>query len=121
MKKILIVEDDQMLRETLVEVLSNDNYELYEAENGEQGLDLVQIENFDLVITDILMPHKDGLEVIMHLKKLSPQTKIIAISGGGRVMATDYLNIAEKFGCDETFIKPFNNKELLEKVDLLLG
>jgi DNA-binding response OmpR family regulator len=120
MRKILVIEDDKVLRETIVEILINEDYEVFEASNGDEGLRLHAAYNFDLVITDILMPLKDGLEVIMTLKKESPSVKLIAISGGGRVTANDYLAVAKKFGSHEALIKPFNNSELVEKVKALL-
>ena len=120
MKRILIVEDDRLLRETISEIFSNEGFEVYAADNGDTGILMQRTQNVDLIITDILMPHKDGLEVIMSIRKEFPNTKIIAISGGGRVNSKDYLHIAEKFGCHGTFSKPFDNIELLDKVNELL-
>lgn len=121
MKQILVIEDDKVLRETICEILLNDEYKISEAFNGEMGIQMIENETYDLVITDILMPQKDGLEVIMSLKKSGISTKIIAISGGGRVLAKDYLNIAKKFGCDEVIEKPFEINELIEKVKKVLN
>jgi DNA-binding response OmpR family regulator len=121
MKRILVIEDDNVLRETIIEILSNENYKVSGAQNGEEGINIQNIEKFDLIITDILMPNKDGLEVIMNVRKNFPQTKIIAISGGGRVLAKDYLSIAEKFGSNEIIEKPFDISELLNKVSKLIN
>jgi DNA-binding response OmpR family regulator len=121
MKKILVIEDDRVLRETIREILTNENFEVYDAANGQEGLAMHRIFNFDLVITDILMPEMDGLEVIMMLKKTCPATKIIAMSGGGRVSAKDYLKVASEFGSNDTLLKPFSNIEFVDKVNAVLN
>ena len=75
----------------------------------------------DLVITDIVMPGKEGLEVLMALRKIHPPVKIIAISGGGRGDATDYLRMATKMGAARVLSKPFSNEALLAAIDAVLG
>jgi YesN/AraC family two-component response regulator len=74
----------------------------------------------DLVITDVLMPEKDGLEVIMEIRAKLPQVKIIAISGGGRISHTDYLVAARRLGAHRTLSKPFIRQELLDTLHELL-
>ena len=75
----------------------------------------------DLIVTDIIMPDKEGLESIMDYKQLNPEVKIIAISGGARIGPHTYLKMAEKFGAKKVFSKPFRNKELLDAVEELLS
>lgn len=116
MRKILVVEDDVTLRETIMLVLRCENYEVHGAMNGKEAIELNQANDYDLIITDILMPEMDGFEVIQYIRKHKPDTKLIAISGGGRVMAKDYLFIARNSGCSATLTKPFDNGDLLNKI-----
>lgn len=75
----------------------------------------------DLVITDLIMPDKDGLEIIQDLRRLNPKVRILAISGGGRVDANEYLAVARKFGAVEVLPKPFTKDELRKALDAALG
>lgn len=121
MKRILIIDDDLNMRETINEILSSDDYEIKLASDGKEGLTLHKQEAFDLIITDIIMPDMDGIEVIIELKKKHPGTKIIAISGGGYYYADDYLETARALGADKVIEKPFENKELIETVHHLIN
>ncbi|MCH8237326.1 MAG: response regulator [Proteobacteria bacterium] len=76
---------------------------------------------FDLVITDIIMPEKEGVETIVELKQLHPSLKIIAISGGGRTRNMDFLKLAKQFGADSILAKPFSEDELMEHVNACLS
>ena len=86
------------------------------AAGGAEALKLSCKGPFDLVITDLIMPEKEGLETIMALRRQSPTTKIIAMSGGGRNSGKDYLAIARLLGAQRTLAKPFSNAELLAAV-----
>jgi len=88
--------------------------------NGEEALRAVDGNRFDLVITDLIMPDKDGVEVIMALHKKFPDLPILAISGGGRVEAQQYLNIAGKLGATRLLSKPFSREQLLESVSQMI-
>jgi YesN/AraC family two-component response regulator len=92
-----------------------------EASNGNEALNKINSVLPDLVITDIIMPEQDGIGTINQLKKISKDIKIIAISGGGRMLSEDYLNIARMLGACYTFNKPFDNSELLAKVSELIS
>ena len=105
-----------MLRLTLGEF----GHTVIEARDGIEGLAKYPADGVDLVITDIVMPGKEGIEVIMELRLLYPQLKIIAISGGGRVAPTDYLRIATFLGAARMLAKPFYNLDLLAAIDELL-
>ena len=113
METILIADDDLQIRTLLSQFFTNSGYETLVAANGLEAIRHYESGQPDLVITDILMPEKDGIETIMDLKKMDPAVKIIAISGGGACSAGNYLSLAEKLGAVAVFEKPFNLKELL--------
>jgi len=121
MKKILIVDDDDLIRELLYEILESNGYHVIEAENGNRALEILENESVNLIITDIIMPDKEGIETIIEIKKKLPKTKIIAMSGGGQLDANSYLSIAKKLGVTKTISKPFDPKSLLNIVSELLG
>ncbi len=121
MKRILIIDDDEQFREMLRAMIEREGYEVTEAQDGEIGLNLQNENKFDLIITDIIMPNKEGIALIMELKKDYPDLKIIAISGGGRIVPNDYLGIAERLGADYTLSKPFRRRELIRALEKVLG
>jgi len=121
MKRVLIIDDDDQFREMLRFMVERAGYEVEEAEDGEIGIELQQQSPFDLIITDIIMPNKEGIGTIVELKNDYPELKIIAISGGGRVVPNDYLDIAEKLGAHRTLSKPFERKELIQTIEELIG
>lgn len=120
MARILIIDDDQMVRETLKIMLTAAGHEVTMANDGRDGLSLLTSFQPDLVITDILMPEKEGMETIQDLRQLVPDLPIIAISGGGRVGNMSFLKVAERFGANRSFAKPFEPDEILEAVSELL-
>jgi len=121
-KRILVVDDEEQIRSLLTQMLEHENFEVDTAENGEQGLTLVANNPYDLVITDMIMPVKDGLKLIMELVRDYPDLKILAMSGGGAIKAERYLTMAGYLG-DEiaTLEKPFTLESLLARVNELLG
>ena len=120
MATILLVDDDEQYRAMLLEVLSQAGYEVYPARDGDQALQIYSEWPTDLVITDLIMPGKEGLETIQELRDNNQRVKIIAISGGGRMTPESYLTMAKRFGADRTLAKPFPHRELLEAVDQIL-
>ena len=116
MKRILVVDDEAQIRTMLTQMLEQEGYNVRSAENGEEGLLLVRKHPFDLVITDMIMPVKDGLKFIMELIKDYPDLKILAISGGGAIKAERYLTMAGYLGDIATLEKPFKRDTLLELV-----
>ncbi|HXM36743.1 MAG TPA: response regulator [Pyrinomonadaceae bacterium] len=120
MASILLVEDDDQLRTMLKELLTSSGYEVCEATNGTGVCEMYEKQHFDLVITDLVMPSIEGLEVIMDLRRIDRAVRIIAISGGGQNKAEDYLEIAQKLGAQFTLSKPFSNQEILGAVCLAL-
>ena len=121
MPRILIIEDDNEVREYLESVLSRAGYEVQSASNGKEGVQLFQADPADLVVTDIIMPEKDGIEAIMDLRRANSELKVIAISGGGRAEPENYLHSARLLGANRTMKKPFTNQEMLEAIADLLG
>lgn len=121
MPSILIIDDDAQILKMLRQILERESYDVTEAFNGKQGLRLYRENPTDLVITDIIMPEKEGIEIIIELKRDYPDVKIIAISGGGRINPEDYLDIAKKLGAHRIFTKPVERKKLLNAVRELLG
>ena len=120
MTRILIIDDDVQILKMLKRALEGEDYEVIEAADGNQGLKLYREDPTDLVITDIIMPEKEGVELIMELRNESPDVKIIAISGGGRLDPAQHLRIAKAAGAQYAFIKPVERKELLQAVGELL-
>ncbi len=120
MARILIIDDTDEMLAMLQKVLRRSGHEVVAANNGETGLRCLQQQPIDLVVTDIFMPEKDGIEIIRNLRRHHPQVKVIAISGGGEVSPQSYLTIAEKLGAAHTFYKPFNVKEFLQAVHKLV-
>jgi DNA-binding NtrC family response regulator len=113
---ILVIDDDDMIRDSIRDVLVRAGYRVTGAANGEQGLEALASQRFDAVITDILMPEKEGVETIIEIRKALPDTPIIAMSGGGRVKNLHPLKIATKIGANKSLAKPFDAKELLSLV-----
>lgn len=116
MIRILIVDDNLMVRKLIRNIFAQDDYDIEEAENGLEGLELIRRNPVDLVITDIIMPKMEGIELIMHLRRDFPKIKIIAISGGKPY----YLYMAKKLGIEKVFTKPLNLHEFLKAVKKII-
>ncbi|MCP3678093.1 MAG: response regulator [Deltaproteobacteria bacterium] len=126
MAKILIIDDEEAIREMLQVLLEKAGYEVQVAVDGKEGVDLFRTAPAELVITDLFMPNRDGLDIIKEFRLAFPDVKIIAISGGGMVgvqeeTKKDLLAIAREFGACCTFVKPFNLNDILFTVNELLG
>jgi DNA-binding NtrC family response regulator len=120
MVKILVIEDDNSFRNVLVQMLEKAGFEVTQAENGNQAIKHCGEINPDLVLTDIIMPDKEGLETIQELLCICPDMKIIAMSGGGRFGPNSYLPLAAKLGAKKTLQKPFMREELLAAINEVL-
>jgi DNA-binding NtrC family response regulator len=120
MAHILIIDDDETIRSMLAEYLSEHGYTVSTAESGQRALATLAATPVDLVITDIVMADKDGVEIIRSLRKTTPSIPIIAMSGGAQLPADFYLDVAQGLGAIETFSKPFKNRQLLEAVQRCL-
>lgn len=120
MATILLVEDDNLVRDMLIQVLKRANHEVVSAANGEEATTCLQNHKPDIMVTDIIMPKKSGITLISEVKNRHPNMEIIAISGGGRLDPTGYLDLSETLGASVSFEKPIDNTALLMAIDLLL-
>ncbi|MEJ6789961.1 response regulator [Brevundimonas sp. BR2-1] len=121
MANILVVDDDPTVRMIASEILTRAGHEVSEAADGDEALKQVGEIPFDLVVLDMLMPNKDGLETIAELRGRRPPMRILAISSGGRMDAGQLLRMALVFGADETMAKPLRSDALTEAVSRLLA
>ncbi len=121
MARILIIDDEAAIATMLRKMVEKTGHEARTATNGIEGLILFDSFKPDLLITDIVMPEKEGLELIFELRRKSPNLKIIAISGGGRFQYEGYLNSAKHLGADKVYQKPLDLKELMSGILELLA
>jgi len=113
MAHILLIDDDEQFRLMLKQMLSGDGHRVSEASDGTDGLQAAAASRPDLVITDILMPKKDGIEVIVDINRNDPSLPIIAISGGRRTISAEFnLDSARMMGVRATLAKPFSRDQL---------
>ena len=121
MASILIVDDEENIRSLLQEKLEDSGYQVTAADDGKSALKLLKDQQFDLLLTDIIMPDTDGLELIRYVKEHFPDLKIIAMSAGGQLTNAElYLHPAESLGADLRFNKPFDLDELENAIEKLL-
>jgi len=120
MAQILLIDDMKGVRRTLSAVLKRAGHTIVEADDGGAGLEILKSQRFDLVITDMLMPQHDGMEVLLFLEQQSNRPKVLAISGGGSQVSADEAFMLARSKADATLAKPFDNAELLAVVDKLL-
>ncbi len=122
MAHVLLLEDDQSMREMLVKMLTQDQHRVTAAADGGEGLQLLEDVKPDLIITDILMPAVDGIEVILKLAERGSTVPIIAISGGRRSVSAEFnLESAEMAGVRVTLSKPFSRDALRSAVQKALA
>jgi CheY-like chemotaxis protein len=114
---ILVVDDESELREIICQVLTTAGHRVTEAANGAEAITAFGAMDFDLVVTDVIMPEKDGMQVISELRKKKPGVRIVAMSGGGHVSREQYLKLARALGAHSVLEKPFNNQALLSAVE----
>ena len=122
MANILIIDDNYDFRKLFREVLEQSGYDVYEAGDGEEGISAYKDNNIDLVITDMIMPKKEGLETMIELRRDFPLVKIIAMSGDGFEAPMNYLDGAKLLGgATRAFIKPFSMEDMLEAIGEVLS
>lgn len=114
--RVLLIDDDELVRATISNCLLSAGYQVAEAPDGKVGLAAFKAAPCDLVIIDILMPKKEGIETIREMRQRNSAVPIIAISGGGKSMNLDFLTVAETFGATRTLAKPFSRNALLERI-----
>ncbi len=116
MAQILIIDDEPQIRSMLKLMLERDGHEVAEAPDGVEGIKIYRQNPADLIITDLIMPNKDGIGMIIDLKKEFPNVKIIAMSGGGLNKPEGYLKGAKKLGAACTLTKPIDRDEMLRAI-----
>jgi CheY-like chemotaxis protein len=120
--RVLVIDDEEFARFSVCRILESEEvYEFVEAENGKIGVEKMNSGDFDLIITDIVMPEKEGLETIMEIRQSHPSIPIIAISGGGGGRNKEYLEVAKSFGAKCVLRKPFSADELLAAAEFCLA
>jgi CheY-like chemotaxis protein len=122
-KNILVVDDDRQMRLSLRHILRREGHAVSEAATGSEAIGSVEAANgdYDLVIMDIIMPEKEGIESILHLRRRYPALKVIAISGGSRMLDVDPLRLAHDCGANFVLAKPFEPAALRALVRLCLS
>jgi len=120
MARILLIDDDPLVRNMIRQILELDGHSVVDASNGAVAMRVWSEQPADLIVTDILMPEKDGLEVIRELRRQCPEVKIIALSGGNRKIGFDTLAVASRFGAAATIEKPFQLDVLRSTIERVL-
>ncbi len=120
MTNILVIDDDDQVRRLLGAILRRKGYAVAEADDGYAGIKHCRGNQVDLVITDILMPEHDGIELLLQIKKTVPHIKVVVISGAVESAEFNYLDVARRLGADRTVRKPFEPAEVLGAVQELL-
>jgi CheY-like chemotaxis protein len=121
MLRILVIDDEPLIRSTVVMILTREGFSVEEASDGAAGIAMFRKNQPDVVITDIFMPNRDGIEVVMELKRSYPGTKIIAMTGGGQTRMVEIASAANILGADHILHKPFDRESLLAAVSAALG
>ena len=121
MPRIPVIDNEQVLRSTVVMILTRAGFTVEEASDGQAGLAMFHKNPPDIVLTDIFMPNRDGIEIIKELKHSSLWTKIIAITGGGHLRMMEMALAAKVLGADHVLDKPFESESLLAAINTVLG
>ncbi len=122
MARILVIDDQEPIRRIVRRALEQNGHEVYDASDGEIGMEILESQSFDLVVTDIFMPGQDGIVTLRQIRKRFPALKVIVISGGDSSGLMDLRQDAELLGAVSTLQKPFNAREIMDKVrDALAG
>jgi DNA-binding response OmpR family regulator len=119
--KLLVVDDDEQYRTLVRRMLEDDGHRVLDAATAAAGYEIFEAVALDAVITDILMPETDGIELITRMRREKPGVPIIAISGGGKCPPELYLSSSQYLGATRTLSKPFRRDELLEAVNAVLA
>jgi len=120
MKKVLFIDDDDYLRDAYSEILRLSGYDVTALNDGTKAVEYINESPFDIVITDIVMPGKEGLATIMDIRAVSSNIPILAISGGGRVSPQSHLFLAKRMGATDILEKPFDGSTIIKKIESLL-
>lgn len=115
--KILIIDDDEIIRERFRMWLERAGYEVYDAADGREGMEIQEKTPVDMLICDLIMPVQEGIETITLFRDKFPEISIIAISGGGKIAPGSYLTIAEHLGAWKVFTKPVDMIQLMKDIE----
>jgi len=121
MAKILLVDDDVLVRTSLSFALEDAGHVVTQAVNGDDGLAALERDTFDLVVLDLLMPVREGIETIREIRKTWKTLPVLAISGGDKTGWSDFLRMATVLGANDTMAKPFTAGEFVDRVTNLLS
>ncbi len=121
MARILVIDDQDSIRRVVRRALEQDGHEVFDANDGELGMEILESRSFDVVITDIFMPGQDGIVTLRQVRKRFPQVKVIVISGGDSTGMMDLRQDAELLGAVKSLQKPFNAREIMDVVRSVLG
>lgn len=117
---ILVIDDSDIARALVRRMLERERHRVIEAADGDVGIESFRRELPDLVITDLIMPNREGIETIREIRRMRPDAKIIAMSGSVKLIGGIYLDAAKKLGADEVLVKPFSRALLASTVHRLL-
>ncbi len=117
MARILVIDDQEPIRRIVRRALEQQGHEVFDASDGEIGMDILETQSFEVVITDIFMPGQDGIVTLRQIRKRFPAVKVIVISGGDSSGMLDLRKDAELLGAVSSLQKPFNAREVIDKVD----
>lgn len=120
MARILVIDDEARIRTIIRKILESAGHEVVEAGDGAEGTEVFRGSHFDLVVTDLIMPEKEGIETILHLREVDANVPILVVSGGYSFDKVGPLEDAEMLGADASLAKPFTVAQLTETVDALL-
>ena len=121
MARILVIDDQDSIRRVVRRALEQDDHEVFDAGDGEVGMEILESQSFDVVITDIFMPGQDGIVTLRQIRKRFPTIKVIVISGGDATGIMDLREDAELLGAVKSLQKPFNAREIMDVVRSVLG
>lgn len=121
MARILVIDDQEPIRRVVRRALEQDGHEVYDASDGELGMEILESQSFEVVITDIFMPGQDGIVTLRQIRKRFPDVKVVVISGGDSTGMMDLRQDAELLGAVKSLQKPFNARELMDVVQSVLG
>lgn len=121
MRRILVIDDDPAMLTLIKRFLSGSDYDVVSARSGNAGLAELDADGIDLILTDLLMPERDGVEVLMAVKKRRPDLPVVVMSGGGQMLSQQMLDMMPLLGAAKVLEKPFRREALLQIVQELLG
>jgi len=121
MARILVIDDQEAIRRVVRRALEQDGHEVFDASDGEIGMEILESQSFEVVITDIFMPGQDGIVTLRQIRERFPEVKVIVISGGDSSGIMDLRQDAELLGAVKSLQKPFNAREIMDVVRSVLA